>query len=92
MDISQCKYWRQLLFDNDYNKKFLINSDSEFHFPNVMKPMLSEHNLQFYVSKVLNCPEEFVEDGLTMQLVPYDLHEAVRHTGGASLIKKGIVP
>lgn len=33
-----------------------------------------------------------VEDGTTMMLVPADLHGAVRHTGGASLIKKGIRP
>jgi hypothetical protein len=33
-----------------------------------------------------------VEDGRTMELVPSDLHGAVRHTGGASLIRKGIRP
>ena len=33
-----------------------------------------------------------VEDGKTMLLVPSDLHGAVRHTGGASLIRKGIRP
>jgi hypothetical protein len=33
-----------------------------------------------------------VEDGTTMMLVPTDLHGAVRHTGGASLIRKGIRP
>jgi RHS repeat-associated protein len=33
-----------------------------------------------------------VEDGLTMMLIPRDLHEAVRHTGGAALLKKGLVP
>ena len=33
-----------------------------------------------------------VEDGRTMLLVPSDLHGAVRHTGGASLIRKGIRP
>lgn len=33
-----------------------------------------------------------VEDGRTMLLVPSDLHSAVRHTGGASLIRKGIRP
>lgn len=41
-------------------------------------------------------PEGFtwhhVEDGVTMMLVPSDIHEAFRHTGGANLIKKGIVP
>ncbi|QOR35884.1 HNH endonuclease [Clostridium sp. 'deep sea'] len=33
-----------------------------------------------------------VEDGTTMMLVPTDLHKTVRHTGGASLIRKGIRP
>lgn len=28
-----------------------------------------------------------VEDGLTMMLIPSDLHRAVRHTGGAALIR-----
>jgi hypothetical protein len=31
-----------------------------------------------------------VEDGKTMMLVPSDIHGEVRHTGGASLIKKGL--
>lgn len=30
------------------------------------------------------------EDGITMMLVPLDLHAAVRHTGGAALLRKGI--
>ncbi|MCM3479293.1 HNH endonuclease, partial [Caldibacillus thermoamylovorans] len=33
-----------------------------------------------------------VEDGKTMMLVPSDIHGAVRHTGGASLINKGLRP
>ena len=33
-----------------------------------------------------------VEDGKPMMLVEWELHDAVRHTGVASLIKKGIVP
>ncbi|UZQ52282.1 HNH endonuclease [Clostridium kluyveri] len=33
-----------------------------------------------------------VEDGKTMELVPSDLHGDIRHTGGASLIRKGIRP
>jgi RHS repeat-associated protein len=28
-----------------------------------------------------------VEDGVTMQLVPQDLHQAVRHTGGAAVLR-----
>ena len=33
-----------------------------------------------------------VEDGKTMMLVPKDLHRATSHTGGAALLRKGIVP
>ncbi|PLR86520.1 hypothetical protein CVD25_03360 [Bacillus canaveralius] len=33
-----------------------------------------------------------VEDGKTMMLVPSEIHGAVRHTGGASLINKGLRP
>ena len=29
-----------------------------------------------------------VEDGITMMLIPSDLHRAVRHTGGAALLRK----
>ena len=33
-----------------------------------------------------------VEDGKTLMLVPTDLHQTVRHTGGAALIRKGLAP
>ena len=28
-----------------------------------------------------------VEDGVTMQLIPKDLHQAVRHSGGAAILR-----
>jgi len=37
----------------------LVNSDSEFKFSEYTRPPLLKHNLQFYASKVLECPEEF---------------------------------
>lgn len=30
-----------------------------------------------------------VEDGVTMQLIPRSVHNAVRHTGGAAVIRNG---
>ena len=30
-----------------------------------------------------------VEDGKTMQLVPQEIHQAARHTGGAAVIRNG---
>ena len=32
-----------------------------------------------------------VEDGKTMQLVPTELHSVIKHTGGAVLLRKGLI-
>lgn len=32
-----------------------------------------------------------VEDGRTMLLIPTKVHNAVRHTGGAALLRKGLI-
>ena len=45
-----------------------------------------------YTSTPIGYTWHHVEDGRTMLLVPSDLHSAVRHTGGASLIRRGIRP
>lgn len=55
---------------------------------------LLKDGLMFFNYK--STPKEYtwhhVEDGTTMMLVSTDLHKTVRHTGGASLIRKGIRP
>jgi filamentous hemagglutinin len=42
---------------------------------------------------LIETPEGYVwhhvEDTTTMQLVPQDIHQAVRHTGGAAIITGG---
>lgn len=45
-----------------------------------------------YLSTPTGYTWHHVEAGKTMLLVPSDLHGAVRHIGGASLIRKGIGP
>ena len=62
VDISQSEYWRKLLFSNNYDVKFIINSDTVCDIPEYVQCRLREHNLQFYVSKVLEHPEK-VDDG-----------------------------
>jgi len=81
MDISQSNHWRQLLFSSEYNKKHLINSDSEFHFPNHTKTPLLEHNLKFYVSKVLECPEEFDEWCVIFKFESIEFPEITQYSG-----------
>ena len=63
------------------------------------KELIGDHDKDFQLADEISGyktrPEEYtwhhVEDGETMVLVPKDLHKAIRHTGGAAIIraKKG---
>ena len=64
-----------------YDKKFLINADSEFHFPEQTKPLFLEHNLQFYVSKVLDCPDKFDEGCIIFKFESLEFPRIVRYSG-----------
>ena len=83
LDISQSDYWRQLLFSNDYRVKFLINSSSEFYFPNSTVLLIAKHNLQFYVSKVRKCPIRYMmEDGYVIfKFQSVEFPEVVQYSG-----------
>ena len=70
------------------NKKVTINNlegDAYYDF-------IKANEVAGYSSTPTGYTWHHVEDGKTMLLVPSDLHGAVRHTGGASLIRKGIRP
>jgi len=62
--ITQVSYWRRLLFENDYGKKFLISQKSMDDIPVDLQEFFLQYDLRFYVSKVTEseCPEDF--DGL----------------------------
>jgi len=81
IEVSQSNYWRRLLFSSDYDQKFLINSDSEFHSPKFIRPVLLEHNLRFYVSKVSECPEEFDEGLVIFKFEPLEFPEIIHYSG-----------
>jgi len=64
--ITQVSYWRTLLFQNDYGKKFLISQKSIDTMPVDLQEFFLKYDLRFYISKVteLECPEDF--DGLVI--------------------------
>ena len=81
LEISQSNYWRELLFNNDYNKKFLISSESQHEIPNYIKPLIFNFKLQFYVSKVLEYPEEFDEGSIIFMFEALEFPSVVRYSG-----------
>jgi len=83
LDISQSDYWRKQLFSSNYGETFLIDSDSEFYFPNSTKPLVVESNLQFYVSKVKECPVQYMmDDGFVIfKFQSIEFPEIVQYSG-----------
>jgi len=83
LDISQSDFWRKLLSSSGYDKKFLINSNSEFYFPNSTKALVIKHNLQFYVSKVKKCPIRYMmKDGFVIfKFQSLEFPEVVQYSG-----------
>jgi hypothetical protein len=59
------------------------------------KELIGDHDKDFQLADRIagyeTRPKEYtwhhVEDGETMVLVPKDLHKAIRHTGGAAIIR-----
>ena len=80
IDISQVEYWRQRLFSERYDKKFLISSDSE-NIPKFLKNVLLGHSLQFLVSKVIECPEQFDDGCIIFKFESVEFPEIVMYSG-----------
>ena len=53
----------------------------------IARANLAHHGTQ---SSIPGYTWHHLEDGKTLILIPTDLHEAYRHTGGASLIREGL--
>ena len=80
-DVSQSEYWRSLLFSGGYNELHLISANTMGDIPDYNKKALADDNLQFYVSKVLECPEEFDEGAVIFKFEPVEFPEIERYSG-----------
>ncbi len=45
LEISQSSHWRKVLFEADYNQKFLISKSCEEVLPQYIKQMVIENDL-----------------------------------------------
>jgi len=83
LDISTSIHWRELLFNSDYDERFLISSSSGVHLPSYPQDAIIKHNLQFYVSKVLTCPiQYFVDDSyIIFKFESVEFPEIVEYSG-----------
>ena len=60
-EVSKDSLWRKRLFAGQYNERFLISFKDLEELPCNLWTTFSQYGLEFYVSKVDSCPEEFDE-------------------------------
>ena len=52
-----------------------------YEIPNYIKEIIFEFGLQFYVSKVIDCPEEFDEGSIIFKFESLEFHDIVKYSG-----------
>jgi len=65
IEISEDCLWRKRLLEGQYNEQFLVTFKELEELPCRLWTTFSQYGLEFLVSKVHSCPEEF-EEGLTI--------------------------
>jgi filamentous hemagglutinin len=87
----QAKYPNSVAFTELGFPDFSPYAQIEVKVPNLTGSYPNDSALANEQAGLLATPDGFVwhhvEDGETLQLIPQDIHDAVRHTGGAAIIK-----
>lgn len=87
----QSKYPKSVEFDKDGYPNFRPYTKKEVKIPNLTGNYASDFYKANKAAGFNRTPEGYTwhhhQDGVRMQLVPSDLHRAVKHTGGASVLR-----
>ena len=89
----QARYPNSVSFTPQGFPDFSPYSVAEVKVPNLTGNYPTDSALANEAAGLSETPQGFVwhhvEDGETLQLIPEDIHDAVRHTGGSAIIKGG---
>ncbi len=81
MEISQSNEWRELIKNSEFDKYYIVSKDSILPLPEYIKNAVIKNNLQFYVSKVKECDEEFDDDLIIFKFQSVEYKDIVRYSG-----------
>lgn len=85
IEISQSSYWRTQLLQAQYNVRLLISSDCSEQIPPYIQEPLRKYNLRYCVSKVTDCPDEFLEGTVTFKFEAPEHPALVRYSGNTPI-------
>lgn len=81
IEVSQDSLWRKRLFEGQYNERFLITFRELEELPCSLWTIFSQYGLEFFVSKVNSCPEEFDEEPVIFKFEAKGFSHIVRYSG-----------
>jgi hypothetical protein len=80
-EVSQDSLWRKRLFEGDYNERSLITYKELEELPCPLWTIFSQYGLEFFVSKVYSCPEEFDEGVIIFKFEAKEFSHIVSYSG-----------
>lgn len=81
IEISQDSFWRKKIFEGCYDEKFLITYKVISEIPQYLKNPLEQHKLEYFVSKVRDCPEKFDNDLIIFKFEAKEFSDLVMYSG-----------
>lgn len=84
-EISQDDLWRERLFEGQYNKRFLLTFKELEEVPCRLWSAFSQYGLEFFVSKVHSCPEEFDEGLIIFKFEAKEFPHVVGYSGNRQM-------
>jgi hypothetical protein len=80
-EVSQDPFWRKRLFEGECNDRFLITYKELEELPGPLWTIFSQYGLEFFVSKVHSCPEEFDEGLVIFKFEAKEFSHLVSYSG-----------
>lgn len=80
-EVSQDSLWREKLLAGEYNESFLLTYKELEEVPCNLWTTFSKYGLEFLVSKVESCPEEFGPATLIFKFEAKEFKNVVSYSG-----------
>lgn len=85
-EVSQDSLWRKRLFEGGNNEQFLLTYKELEELPCLLWNIFSQYGLEYLVSKVHACSEEFDEGLVIFKFEAKDYPHLVKYSGNSQQI------
>lgn len=84
-EVSQDSQWQEKLLADNYDELFLLSYKELEELPCNLWTIFSKYGLEFFVSKVESCPQEFAPDTSIFKFEAKEFKNIVAYSGSQKL-------